>query len=543
LSSAALYFHTLRHLRAAQILARLRLPFVSSSIDVSGAPPLRQLETTYKTPIAGNCSMVGPSTFRFLNVDRDCCEAVDWEPSDMERLWIYNLHYFDDLNARDSTQRMHWHRPLLDRWIVENPVGRKDAWDPYPLSRRIVNWIKWSLRGNELTQQVRNSLALQARWLMRHLEYHILGNHLLANAKALVYAGLFFSGPQAETWYTRGLRIFEQQLREQVADDGGHFELSPMYHATVLEDLLDLINLYQCYDRPVPESWRAITAKMFCWLRVMSHPDGRIAFFNDSAFDIAPDLHELERYAQRVSMTIADSSSGSAVLLRDSGYVRLRAGPAYLICDCGPIGPDYQPGHAHADTLSFELSLHSHRVFVNSGTSCYGTGPERQRQRATASHNTVVVDGQSSSEVWAGFRVGRRARAWVDVVDGGGSLTVSASHDGYRRLKGRNTHLRRWQLRQDALLIEDELTGHFENGIAFFYLHPEVEPMPLRDGTIRLRLYGDIVATVTFEGASSISAEATTWHPAFGTSLPNHCLQVHFAASKLRTLIEWGGTA
>ncbi len=33
------------------------------------------------------------------------------------------------------------------------------------------------------------SLAIQARYLTRRLEHHLLGNHLLANAKALVYAG------------------------------------------------------------------------------------------------------------------------------------------------------------------------------------------------------------------------------------------------------------------------------------------------------------------------------------------------------------------
>ena len=48
---------------------------------------------------------------------------------------------------------------------------------------------------------------------------------------------------------------------------------------------------------------------------------------------------------------------------------------------------------------------------MNSGTSEYGLGEERQRQRGTAAHNTVVIDGENSSEVWAGFRVARRARA------------------------------------------------------------------------------------------------------------------------------------
>jgi uncharacterized heparinase superfamily protein len=69
-------------------------------------------------------------------------------------------------------------------------------------------------------------------------------------------------------------------------------------------------------------------------------------------------------------------------------------GPAVALLDVAPIGPDYLPGHAPADTLSFELSVFGQRLLVNSGTSCYGASLERLRQRATAAHNTVVVDGE-----------------------------------------------------------------------------------------------------------------------------------------------------
>ena len=140
--------------------------------------------------------------------------------------------------------------------------------------------------------------------------------------------------------------------------------------------------------------------------------------------------------------------------LRDSGYVRLAAGPAVALLDVAPLGPDYLPGHAHADTLSFELSLFGQRVIVNGGTSRYGSGPERLAERGTAAHSTVQIDGADSSEVWGGFRVARRARPRDVRVHPGldplppvlspaaagacaGVLEVSAAHDGYCRLPGR----------------------------------------------------------------------------------------------------------
>jgi uncharacterized heparinase superfamily protein len=111
--------------------------------------------------------------------------------------------------------------------------------------------------------------------------------------------------------------------------------------------------------------------------------------------------------------------------------------------DVARVGPDYQPGHAHADTLSFELSLFGRRVFVNSGTSTYERGAERDAQRGTASHNTVIIDDLNSSDTWAGFRVGRRATPQlIDTKSDDNRVVVSASHDGYRRLFGGATHIR-----------------------------------------------------------------------------------------------------
>jgi uncharacterized heparinase superfamily protein len=97
------------------------------------------------------------------------------------------------------------------------------------------------------------SLALQARYLAETVEYHLLGNHLLANAKALVFVGAFFEGgARRRAGSASGLRILASQLPEQVLDDGGHFERSPMYHSLILEDVLDLVNLHRSLARLAP---------------------------------------------------------------------------------------------------------------------------------------------------------------------------------------------------------------------------------------------------------------------------------------------------
>lgn len=64
----------------------------------------------------------------------------------MPKLWRYNLHYFDYLLDSDRCSKAK--ARLISDWIDRNPIGIGDGWEPYTLSLRIVNWIKffWGAR-------------------------------------------------------------------------------------------------------------------------------------------------------------------------------------------------------------------------------------------------------------------------------------------------------------------------------------------------------------------------------------------------------------
>lgn len=296
------------------------------------------------------------------------------------------------------------------------------------------------------------SIASQAQALLAQREFHILGNHLFANGKGLVFAGGFLAGPDADGWLVEGLEILDREIQEQFLSDGAHFELSPMYHAILLWDVCDLVNLAnrsgldELHKRA--HQWRVVINRGLEWLVSMVHPDGNIPFFNDAAFGIAPTLLDLTAYAETLGCftNYRETAELSYKHNEASGYVTVRCGNASkALLDVARIGPDYQLGHAHADTLSFELSLFGQRVFVNSGTSQYGQDVERQRQRSTRAHNTVIVNGENSSEVWSGFRVARRARPRnLEIIQNTNKLTVSCEHDGYRRLSCKIIHHRQW---------------------------------------------------------------------------------------------------
>ncbi len=484
--------------------------------------------------------MAGAFVFEFLNETGRVQTAEDWRDPRRTKLWLYNLHYFDDLNAQSATARTAWHRALISRWVTENPPGFGNAWEPYPTSIRIVNWVKWALAGNRLEPEWVQSLAVQTRWLRRRLEWHLLGNHLFANAKALIFAGLFFDGDEAREWLQLGLRILHKEIPEQILADGGHFELSPMYHAIILEDLLDLVNAGGAWPGGLPgkmvEEWFPVASHMMRWLEGLSHPDGDVAFFNDAAFGIAPTHADLKAYANRLNVAAPISIQNSPVsLFPESGYVRLERGDAVALLDVARVGAPYLPGHAHADTLSFELSLFGNRVIVNSGTSQYGLGTERLRQRGTAAHNTLTVNGHDSSEVWSGFRVGRRARPFdLRITDVDETAIVNCSHDGYQKLPGRPVHNREWRLRSNCLCVIDRVSGTFEQAIARFHFHPTVELLPEQ----ALRLPTGECAQWSVDGGTPRIVH-TLWHPEFGASQSNRCLEIEYERPEISFTLRW----
>ncbi len=534
-------WHTVRWLRPVQLWGRLWFRLYRPRPDLRTAPPVRAFAGRWLACMRVE-SMTGPTSFRFLSVERSVAAADDWNRSDWPKLWLYNLHYFDDLAADEAASRVAWHRTLIARWVVQNPPGQGNGWEQYPTSLRIVNWVKWSLAGHALDSAAVESLAVQARWLRQRLEIHLLGNHLWANAKALVFAGAYFEGPEAAGWRETGLRLLRRELAEQVLPDGGHFERSPMYQAIVLGDVLDLLQLAERYpgscDARDVAAWRDAALRMRRWLRVMTHPDGGIAFFNDAALGIAPDYAALVPYADALGLPPDAAPLSGIEALPDSGYVRLQIGPAMLIADVGAIGPDYLPGHAHADSLSFELSLHGRRVLVNGGISTYEAGDERLRQRGTAAHNTVVVDGQDSSEVWSSFRVARRARPF-DVRGGkdGDAYRLEAAHDGYRRLPGRVVYRRSWRLAADRLEVTDELEGRWNSAVSCWHAHPEFK---FRAQGKEPSLVDKLGLTVSLSGNNGTpELIQETWHPEFGTSIPSVGIRIPIHGARSVVTITW----
>ena len=284
------YYNTIKHLRPIQIIGQIKRFFKVSKntrINFSKHYGLRPISNKFIVPANRNKKMLHKHTFKFLNEIKNISGVSDWNDYSTDKLWLYNLHYFDDLNSFHSNHRTAWHEDLVDLWIENNTLGEGVGWEPYTISLRTVNWIKWHLKGQFLKQHVLHSILIQIRFLSKNIETHLLGNHLFSNAKALIFAGLFFNHNEADDWYNKGLKILNNELSEQILNDGASFELSTMYHILLLEDLIDLLNIHNTFERPAPKGIKDKINLMFSWLITMTHPDGEISFFNRLSFWIS----------------------------------------------------------------------------------------------------------------------------------------------------------------------------------------------------------------------------------------------------------------
>lgn len=455
---------------------------------------------------------IAAGRFEFLSVTRT---DPHWDDRTVSQLWRYHLHYFEyardlallaEMGERDRAYAVF--RNLATSWIEANKDLVSDGWHPYTISLRLVNWCESAdfferelEKDRFFAARLIGSIYSQARFLFRHLEHDVRGNHLIKNLRALIWAGNFFEGPEPAAWHARALELLRVELGEQVLADGGHFERTPGYHLQVLRDLAETFRLLD--ENSISAPWLESTVeRMREFLRAITPPSGRLPMLKDTI--------------QSGARGGGDSSSafvGSPVrrfgnFLASTGYAVMRNDQHgdFLIADFGRVCPDYLPAHAHADMFSYELTLGGRPIIVDSGVYEYAKGEWRDWFRSTRAHNTVEVDGRNQSDVWDSFRVGKRARLrevrWVASVD---SAIVQAEHLGYAPLKHRRTiaaHLgfRTW-------VIVDQITGPGgHEAKSFIHLHPDVDP-----ATVAIRHFG----------RCSVSEESGWYSEQFGEKRPN----------------------
>ena len=333
----------------------------------------------------------------------------------------------------------------VDDWIVSNPPYLKRYWEytwaSYVISIRIVVWMQQLAARPSVRRDIRarayRSIAEQVGVLLKHLELDVQGNHIIKNAKALLWAGRTFDGPDAERWLHVGATLLERAIVEQILDDGMHYERSPSYHAQVLADFAECWGVLDAGSK-VQGRLRDVLPGMAEALVRLTQPDGEPSLFNDSGLHMAYSADEcLRALLEQGAIERLPGDTVGPFALSAAGYFGYRKGGHYILVDCGDIGPSANPGHGHGDILSFEWTIDGKRFVVDAGVAEYKEGPLRRWAKSTAAHNTVSLDDHDQCEFWGSFRVGHRGCGQVlnwEASDDG--FVLEGQHDGYQRLAG-----------------------------------------------------------------------------------------------------------
>jgi uncharacterized heparinase superfamily protein len=458
--------------------------------------------------------------FNFLNLAQvDLGRPVNWNSTpDGDRLWQYNLHYgewaitlarayFVNKDIRFVQNLVE----LIIDWIDHNSVGRCPGWEPYPISRRVVSWSRVALALKEeptwvdfCKAKLIPSLRQQGKFLAANLEHDLANNHLVANYKALAWLGLLFPNwPEASKWKAFGLDGLWKEMRRQVLRDGVHDERSISYHATVLQDLLEIWRLAKQTKEPVPENVEPTLVHMCQFLADTQAPGDTWPMVNDSVPDYPLDPRSLllaaanllghegwlaqahggdPAYLAWLSGQISGDPAGSvkrnpkgSVAFSEAGYLVLHdKDQNYLFFDAGPMGPKRIQGHGHADGLSFVLYKGEHALIVDPGVYSYHDKVWRDHFRSTIAHNTVAIDNQDQCVFCGPFRVAYPPK--VRLLEWSENHVVG-EHEGYSRFSKPVIHRRRIEkLSVNEWEILDQFEGRGEHEFALtLQLAPRAE--------------------------------------------------------------------
>lgn len=485
---------------------------------------------------------------------------IDWDLKNNDyRLVCFRLNSFKYLLQLSDAYKVTYERKYIDKGfsLIEDWQSRcgriimGDKWNAYVIAERLMNWIGFYSVYHSFCyepDQYIGWIASQTLELRNSIEYQMGANHLLSEARALMYAGAFLKNKKI---YEFGKQVLVDEFKKQFLDDGGNYERSISYHVEALQQYFEATILMHDINDLEAMPFHTMLIRPYIFLNSMVGADGHIPLINDSAYDYpfsACDFLNTTNILYGLKAPKAVEGDYSGRWKRDESlFIKINwsSDPFYpdtgflmehyevgdrgysLFFDAGDIGADENPGHAHADSLNVLWSEEEKVIFSDSGVFTYKPGSGRDKCRGTASHNTIEIDGKDSAEVWAAFRVAKRGKTTVKAYSNNADrLDITASHDGYCKvLKQPVLHTRRVRLNKKSgeIRIDDLLDGKGKHRAALrFHLSPDC----------KVELVGNKTALIDnkylFECSCEIGLEDCQIAEYFGKPRYSKCIKADF---------------
>ena len=426
----------------------------------------------------------------------------------------------------------------LGYWMEDNPPKLGINWaSSLEVAFRSISWL-WALElfksspglTSDLLKLALKYLYLSARHLESYLSTYFSPNtHLTGEALGLFYLGtLLPEFKEAKRWQETGSRILIEALPVHVQEDGVYFEQSSYYHRYTTDFYIHFRQLARANGFALPNEVDKALTLLLDHLMYITRPDGTTPLFGDDdggrlmpldqrppndfratlatgsvlfnrgdlkfvAGDATEELvwllgvdglRQFDLIEARAPVKLSQSFANGGYFVARDGWSE---SSTYLLFDCGPHGA-LNCGHAHADALAIDLAVNGQTMLVDAGTYTY-TGSKELRDwfRSSQAHNTVTIDGESSSIPEGTFSWKTKAactlKAWIttDRFD-----FVSGTHDGYKRLADPVTVTRSILfLKGDYFILLDGFKSTAEHRAdVWFHFNPSTETR-LEAGVIR----------------------------------------------------------
>lgn len=343
-------------------------------------------------------------------------------------------------------------------------LPRTVFWDTTTAALRLLSLLRLDARLAELHITTRCCAnPLLRRFVQEHRRTlavgaysEPMGNHRAVNAagQAALHLLLHPVEPLPGDLSTEVAHAFAGQF----LGDGGHIECSPHYHVQVM-DLMDLVCRADSGRggalvrrlAPVAQAARRV-------LGVLTAPDESPARFGDIARTFSGETPSAQ--AARLLGRDRPGREPGCEVLPAFGLARCdwKAGGSdcTLFLDCGPMGLPENPGHGHADAMSYLFYVGGDEIVGDPGTYLYADTPEATWFKLPEAHCTVRWTRDAAYRLRRFFRWSRVPGApgtqWNPRTDGDGIVTTTLRWMVRRRAFA---HTRRWYLRPTGLAVLD----------------------------------------------------------------------------------------
>ena len=463
--------------------------------------------------------------------------AMLWDIASPDSMFAQDAHGFawlDDLAAAGDAAARRVAQDWVFGWIDRFDTGRGAGWLPDLTGRRLIRWIHHALfilqgRTPEESERFFRALGRQTIFLAKRWSATTNGLPRFEALTGLIYAGLSLTG--MEQYVQPATRALARECRSQIDETGGIPTRNP-------EELLEVFTLLTWSATALKEagwtpaeSHQKALLRMAPTLRTLRHSDGGLARFHGGGRGADGRLdHALLQSGNRNI-----NADGLAM-----GFARLSSGRTSVIIDAEVPPQGRAAVNAHASTLAFEMTSGRRAVIVNCGSGDSFGEDWRSAGRATPSHSSLYIEGQSSARLGRKLSYGGILREVlvdgpkhvpIEMTHGVDTIAFNGAHDGYVAKYGL-THVRELRLSLDGrtlsgedllIAIEDRHKKIFDRAFEAgklegiytqikFHLHPEVDAnLDLGGNAVSLALKSGEVWIFRHDGAVELSLEPSVY--------------------------------